>query len=458
MSNQAPIDIKYGELLIWLQERYLIPKDWPKRMEAISSKKAEVMDEVYKRDTADFKKIQDMFKNVKNEMKYMDMVKLNQGLLKTEEAKSKTLFGSYNSQLIRDSNLLINLYEKNNVHLCESSKYIIQNIGYEITNCEKSISYNERTISDYIGRNNEKSSNLERNKEKIKNLFKSYNISETLDAKEIAVSLINKMKQLPSQLREIETMLKDERIGKIMNAYKKFYKVFYNTDIESIDKEFQKVLKTINEKGDTESGDYSFINKTVESLLESLHTSENLETAIWNLKLAGESKLLTPLTSTSSRKKLINDLNELKVFLTTRKDQMKKEDELNLTMYQTNLRNINEELNHDFLTDSIKFINTVLDKLTIKDFLFIVNIYEDEKNLVTILNSFENIYKEDARLRKEIKENEEKIEETKKEIKDFQNKIEQFKKETKLVKKQMEKFLTDTLKRKVTIMGDINLL
>ena len=458
MSNQAPIDIKYGELLVWLQERYLIPKDWPKRMEAISSKKAEVMDEVYKRDTADFKKIQDMFKNVKGDMKYMDMVKLNQGLLKTEEAKSKTLFGSYNSQLIRDSNLLINLYEKNNVHLCESSKFIIQNIGYEITNCEKSISYNERAISDYLGRNNEKSSNLDRNKEKIKNLFKSYNISETLDSKEIAISLINKMKQLPGQLKEIEIMLKDEKIKKIMNAYKKFYKIFYNTDIESIDKDFQKVLKTINEKGDTELGDYSFINKTVESLLESLKTSENLETAIWNLKLSGENKLLTPLTSTSSRKKLINDLNELKVFLTTRKDQIKKEDELNLTMYQTNLRNINEELNHDFLTDSIKFLNSVIDKLTIKDFLFIVNIYEDEKNLVTILNSFENIFKEDARLKKEIKENEDKIEETKKEIKEFQSKIEQFKKETKLVKKQMEKFLTDTLKRKVTIMGDINLL
>jgi hypothetical protein len=168
MSNQAPIDIKYGELLVWLQERYLIPKDWPKRIEAISSKKGEVMDEVYKRDTAEFKKLQDMFKNVRNEMKYMDMIKMNQSLLKTEEANSKTLFGSYNSQLIRDSNLLINLYEKNNVHLCESSKFIIQNIGYEIPNCEKSIAYNERTINDYIGRNNEKNTNLERNWREIR--------------------------------------------------------------------------------------------------------------------------------------------------------------------------------------------------------------------------------------------------------------------------------------------------
>jgi hypothetical protein len=456
--SQAPIDIKYGELLVWLQERYLIPKDWPKRIEAISSKKTEVIDEVYKRDNAEFKKIQDMFKNVKSDMKYIDMIKLNQTLLKTEEAKSKTLFGSYNSQLIKDSNLMINLYEKNNVHLCESSKFIIQNIGYEIPNCEKTIAYNERTINDYLSRNNEKLSTIERNKEKLKNLFKHYSISENSDVKEIAINLINKMKQLPNNLIEIENLLKNEKIKKIIEAYKKFYRMFYNTEIDSIDKEFQMNLKYINEKGDTERGDYSFVDKNVDSLLESLNTSENLETAIWNLKLAGENKTTTLLISSQSRKKIICDINELKVFLATRKDQMKKEEELNLTMYQTNLRNINEEMNHDFLTDSIKFLNGVLDKMNNKDFSFLVNIYEDEKNLVTIVKSFENIFNEDSRLRKEIKDNEEKIVEIRKEIKELQGRIEQFKKDSKLVKKIMEKFLTDSLKRKITIIGDINLL
>jgi hypothetical protein len=458
MSNLAPIDIKYGELLVWLQERYLIPKDWPKRIEAISSKKAEVMDDVYKRDNAEFKKIQDMFKNVRNDMKYMDMIKLNQSLLKTEEAKSKTLFGSYNSQLIRDSNLLINLYEKNNVHLCESSKFIIQNIGYEIPNCDKTIAYNERTINDYLSKNNEKTLNIERNKEKLKNLFKSYSIAVSNDIKEISVSLIKQMKQLPMNLLEIEKLLKNEKIKKISDAYKKFYKTFYNTDLESVDKDFQINLKSINEKGDTATGSYSFVDKTVDNLLDSLSSSENLETAVWNLKLAGENKTTTLLISNQSRKKIINDLNELKIFLTTRQDQMKKEEELNLTMYQTNLRNINEEQNPEFITNSIKFLNNVLDKLTNKEFTFLVNIYEDEKNLVTILNSFENIHKEDIRLTKEIKENEDKITEIKKEIKELQSKIDQFKKDSKLIKKVMEKFLTDHLKRKITIIGDINLI
>jgi hypothetical protein len=458
MSNQAPIDIKYGELLVWLQERYLIPKDWPKRIEAISSKKVEVIEEVYKRDTAEFKKIQDMFKNVKGDMKYLDMIKFNQSLLKTEEAKSKTLFGSYNSPLIRDSNLLINFYEKNNVHLCESSKFIIQNIGYEIPNCDKTIAYNERTINDYLSKNNEKLSTIERNKDKLKNLFKNYNIVENSDTKEIAISLIKKLKQLPNNLLEIEKLLKNEKIKDIISAYKKFYKVFYNTEIDSLDKEFQYNLKTINEKGDTESGDYSFVDKMVDNLLESLNSSENLETAIWNLKLAGEKKITTLLISSQSRKKIINDINELKVFLATRQDQMKKEEELNLTMYQTNLRNINEELNHDFLANSIKFLNSVLDKITNNEFSFLVNIYEDEKNLITILNSFENIHKEDTRLKKETKDNEEKITEIRKEIKELQSKIDQIKKESKFVKKVMEKFLTDHLKRKITIIGDINLI
>jgi uncharacterized coiled-coil protein SlyX len=52
-------------------------------------------------------------------------------------------------------------------------------IGYEIPNLEKNTQYNERTINDYQSKINEKSSQIERNNQKIKELFKRYNIKET---------------------------------------------------------------------------------------------------------------------------------------------------------------------------------------------------------------------------------------------------------------------------------------
>ena len=60
--DQAPIDIKYIELLQWLVDRYLIPKDWPSRLEIIKTKKSEIIDLLFQKDTPEMKKIQNMFK------------------------------------------------------------------------------------------------------------------------------------------------------------------------------------------------------------------------------------------------------------------------------------------------------------------------------------------------------------------------------------------------------------
>ena len=93
--DQAAIDIRYGELLIWLEGRYQIPKDWPKRLELIGVKKTELIEELWKKETPEMKKIQDSFKSFKNNIDnflFNDMMRLNTFLLKTEEAKDKTLF------------------------------------------------------------------------------------------------------------------------------------------------------------------------------------------------------------------------------------------------------------------------------------------------------------------------------------------------------------------------------
>ena len=60
--DQTTLDIKYSELLQWLLDRYLIPKDWPNRLEIIKSKKAEVIETLFNSDNEDFQKIKKMFK------------------------------------------------------------------------------------------------------------------------------------------------------------------------------------------------------------------------------------------------------------------------------------------------------------------------------------------------------------------------------------------------------------
>ena len=60
--DQATLDIKYSELLQWLLDRYLIPKDWPNRLEIIKSKKTEIIETLFNSQNEDFQKIKKMFK------------------------------------------------------------------------------------------------------------------------------------------------------------------------------------------------------------------------------------------------------------------------------------------------------------------------------------------------------------------------------------------------------------
>ena len=55
--DQAPIDIRYGELLTWLESRFLIPKDWAKRLELIGVKKGEFLDAFFLKDSGEMKKL-----------------------------------------------------------------------------------------------------------------------------------------------------------------------------------------------------------------------------------------------------------------------------------------------------------------------------------------------------------------------------------------------------------------
>jgi len=486
--DNAPIDVRYNELLKWLVERFMIPKDWTGRLEAISIKKQELLDELYSRDTQEMKKIQDTFKNVKNDMTYTDIMRLNQMLLKTEEAKNKSFFGNYNSNLIKNSVLLVNLYEKNMMHLCESSKIILQNIGYDIPNNEKTIQGNEKYINEISSKIMEKNSAITKNDEKIKNLFKLYSIKQTENINEIALNIIERLAQLPKHLEKLGSLLKSDKISKLINAYKNFYKKLNGKDIEEISKEnnnkvkfdFLTTLQKINKEGDfmisqnisnfdkdkNEKTKYSIINRKLEDYkqkYQSVNVQKDLNNDIWNLKLVEQSgngidNYTTAFLDSKNRNKLIDDLNEILIFLNLRLSFCNNKDENALSIYQNNIREINNDLNQDFLKEGKNVLEDILKIFNEKEFEFLSGIFEDEKKIKNILNSFESIKSENNNLLKNISELKSKSDEMEKESSEMNKKIQQIKKDSKMIKKQMEKILTDKLKRKITIIGDVNLL
>ena len=237
--DQATLDIKYSELLQWLLDRYLIPKDWPNRLEIIKSKKSEIIETLFKSENDDMQKLKKMFKIFETmpveSIPYNDYNKLYQQLTKTKEAKEKTFFGNYKSPFIYNAYILDYLYQKNNLYLAENSKIIIQNVSYEIPNCLKMIEELKDQIEYQKNKNIEKSEEISKNKNKLSNKLKENNIEVDIDkvtnSNQVALSLIERIEKndlFENMLKDIEGKIKgNEYVLKGMEIYEDFYKSIY---------------------------------------------------------------------------------------------------------------------------------------------------------------------------------------------------------------------------------------
>ena len=235
--DQTTLDIKYSELLQWLLDRYLIPKDWPNRLEIIKSKKAEVIETLFNSDNEDFQKIKKMFKIFEStpidSISYNDYSKLYQQLTKTNEAKEKTFFGNYKSPFIYNAYILDYLYQKNNLFLAENSKIIIQNISYEIPNCLKMIEELKEQIDYQKNKNLEKKEEINKNENKLKIKLKEYNIdidSEKITtSNQIALSLIDKIEKNNSFENTLKTIEQNIKNNSLVQQGIELYEYCYNS-------------------------------------------------------------------------------------------------------------------------------------------------------------------------------------------------------------------------------------
>lgn len=237
--DQTIIDIKYSELLQWLLDRYLIPKDWPNKLEIIKSKKSQIIETLFKSESEEMQKLKKMFKifettPVEN-ISYNDYGKLYQALTKTNEAKDKTFFGSYKSEFIYNAYILDCLYKKNNLYLAENSKILIQNVSYEIPNCLKIIQDLKEQIEYQKNKSVEKNEEIIKNKTKLENKLKENNIDLEIDkisnSNQIALFLIERIEKddlFEKMLTDIETQIKgNDFVKQGMELYEDFYKMIY---------------------------------------------------------------------------------------------------------------------------------------------------------------------------------------------------------------------------------------
>ena len=550
--DQATLDIKYSELLQWLSDRYLIPKDWPNRLEIIKSKKSEIIETLFKSDNDDMQKLKKMFKIFETmpieSIPYNDYNKLYQQLTKTKEAKEKTFFGNYKSPFIYNAYILDYLYKKNNLYLAENSKIIIQNVSYEIPNCLKMIEDLKDQIEYQKNKNIEKNEEILKNKKKLSSKLKENNIDVDIDSiknsNQIALYIIESIEKdnlFENMLKDIESKIKgNEFVKKGMEIYENFYKSMYenlqtsnkgkeeehneikestssashkkgkkhqkykkqnknapkeNKEIKEENKEnintnnnekinfvfetFTPSLKKFYNEGDyllnsnneniPENNRLGFINNLVKKY--KMKYTEQSDIKDFKFSIVGDNAN-TNIDSSNNEKKeenqyketcllnhhernlLLADINEIIIFLEERLLNMENAMEINLTLYLNSLNEFNIKYNLDTMIKVKDELKKLVECLTEKNFLFLCNIFNDEKNIKNIIDMFNEITIKNMKLNNFINNNEKKNKELENEIKDNQKKINELRKATVNIKKMTEVAITKLLKRKINIMGD----
>ena len=550
--DQATLDIKYSELLQWLLDRYLIPKDWPNRLEIIKSKKSEIIETLFKSDNDDMQKLKKMFKIFETmpieSIPYNDYNKLYQQLTKTKEAKEKTFFGNYKSPFIYNAYILDYLYKKNNLYLAENSKIIIQNVSYEIPNCLKMIEDLKDQIEYQKNKNIEKNEEILKNKKKLSSKLKENNIDVDIDSiknsNQIALYIIESIEKdnlFENMLKDIESKIKgNEFVKKGMEIYENFYKSMYenlqtsnkgkeeehneikestsaathkkgkkhqkykkqnknapkeNKEIKEENKEnintnnnekinfvfetFTPSLKKFYNEGDyllnsnneniPENNRLGFINNLVKKY--KMKYTEQSDIKDFKFSIVGDNAN-TNIDSSNNEKKeenqyketcllnhhernlLLADINEIIIFLEERLLNMENAMEINLTLYLNSLNEFNIKYNLDTMIKVKDELKKLVECLTEKNFLFLCNIFNDEKNIKNIIDMFNEITIKNMKLNNFINNNEKKNKELENEIKDNQKKINELRKATVNIKKMTEVAVTKLLKRKINIMGD----
>lgn len=128
-EQDVPIDISIKKLLDWLISRRICNRDWPEQIENIRGKIRDAL--------LDMPEHPDMKQLLKtSHVNYYTCVKIVE-ILKETEKDSKSFFGSYGSQRMKDWKVILSEYENGSVYLAELAQYLIQHVVYEIPGLKK---------------------------------------------------------------------------------------------------------------------------------------------------------------------------------------------------------------------------------------------------------------------------------------------------------------------------------
>ncbi|KRT81674.1 hypothetical protein AMK59_5837 [Oryctes borbonicus] len=509
-EQNIPIDINTNKLLEWLISRRHVNKDWHTNIIKVREKINNAI-----QDMPVHEGIVRLLSG--QHINYFHCLKIVE-ILKETEADTKNLFGRYGSQRMKDWLEILQLYQKDNLYLAESSQILMRNVSYEVQSLRKQIAKLEQTqvecekkIKDYT---------------KAENSVQSeFNISCKqlgIDGKKIKKELVNMLSDLPEiyekaaeTIKVVEPALElylafihfhsDQRKEEalpllkylIKNGNTTTYEYTYGEKpvsieepplkIEIDDSDEEKNSEEIDFADDIDFGDVNTENNvnfeispmsegdidwgtlnTIEDdfeIVEHVDLDINLEESGIVVEKSGldggvakENDAYTLLDNPSTQDLVLNDLMELKAFLNMRLYEMSSESDL-LSMSQIDAPTILQMQTIESLTSMSDCVTVALNELLNKRTQHLHNIKHSARYVDLLAASLKQKLNAIQRIKDSKQVLEEKIGEAQIEIKKLQPVVATVIVNTKALQRNIEEDISKKYKgRPVNIIGGINMI
>lgn len=162
-------------------------------------------------------------------------------ILKTTEADTKSVFGRYGSQRMKDWQEIVRLYERDNVYIAEAGQILVRNVNYDLPSLKKQLSKFDQLIEDAQKKIHELTSS-----ESVL-MFQRAAFCQKLgiDGKDLRAEFTNKVKELPKLYADV--VVAAGHLQKALNLYA----------LSSKNEECLPIIRYILAKGNTTVYEYA---------------------------------------------------------------------------------------------------------------------------------------------------------------------------------------------------------
>ncbi|SPP74842.1 CDK5RAP3-like protein [Drosophila guanche] len=143
-ESEIPIDIHTLKLQDWLISRRIVPKNIQQEIKEIHSKISNALQDMPSNDQ--------LIKLLANANINYYHVKEIIEILKQTEKDTKSVFGTYGSQRMKDWQEICRLYEKNATYLGETAQIFVRNVNFEIPGVRKQMTKLEQLTDESLKR------------------------------------------------------------------------------------------------------------------------------------------------------------------------------------------------------------------------------------------------------------------------------------------------------------------